>query len=159
MYAAHFAAGLALKGRSPRTSLTLLLLAAFLLDFLWIAFGVSGVDRTPWDDWSHSLLMALVWSSLFCLVVWRQGTRACAVVWLAVFSHFVLDLIVQGATLYPHAPKAWLIPPPVTQNTGILQAGICIALLGVYFLDARRAGVPRWRALLGVAIALATNLR
>lgn len=160
MYAAHFAVGLALKGRSPRTpTTTTLLFAVFFLDLLWITFGVLGLDLTPWNDWSHSLLMAIAWSSVFCGVGWRQGRRACVVVWIAVFSHFVLDLLVQGATLYPHAPQAWLIEPPVVGNARILQIGLCVVLLCVYLRDASRAAVPAWRSLLVAAVALALNLR
>lgn len=39
MYAAHFAAGLALKGRAPKLPMMLLLITVFVLDVLWITFA------------------------------------------------------------------------------------------------------------------------
>ena len=48
MYAGHFAAGLALRGRERRLPTVALLFGAFLLDFLWIFFGVFHLDHTPW---------------------------------------------------------------------------------------------------------------
>src|SRR6202044_3363067 len=90
MYAGHFAAGLALRGRAPRVPVTVLLIGVFILDFLWVVFGVLHWE-TPRDDWSHSLLMSILGASLFAAAFWRFGIKACVVIWLAVFSHFVLD--------------------------------------------------------------------
>jgi hypothetical protein len=84
MYAGHFAAGLALRARAPRVPVAVLLAGAFLLDFLWIAFGVSHLDKTAWDDWSHSLVMSMIWATLFAVFFWRLGRRAFIIVWLAV---------------------------------------------------------------------------
>ncbi len=109
MYAGHFAAGLALRGRTRRVPVTALLFGAFLLDVSWISLGVLRWDHTPWDDWSHSLVMSVVWATVFAALFWRRGRRAFAIAWLAVSSHYVLDLIVQGAWLYPNQPKRLLI--------------------------------------------------
>jgi hypothetical protein len=76
MYAGHFAAGLALRGRAPRVPVAVLLIGAFLLDLLWISFGVSHLDKTAWDDWSHSLVMSVIWAPLFAAFFWRMGRRA-----------------------------------------------------------------------------------
>lgn len=159
MYAAHFAAGLALKGRAPRVPMMAFLIGAFVLDILWIAFDVLDVDRMPLNDWSHSLLMAIVWSSVFAVYFRRFGSRAFVAVWLAVFSHFILDLLVQGATLYPGASGRLIIAALVAEHAGTLQIGLCVVLLGVYLYDARRASVPAWRALLVSSVVLALNLR
>jgi hypothetical protein len=140
MFAAHFAAGLALRGRAPRVPLSVLLLGAFLLDGLWVTFGVLHLDKTSSDDWSHSLVMSICWATAFSLLFSRLGRKATAVVWLAVFSHFVLDWLVQGATLYPNAPES--LAPLVVQHYRILQLAICILLLGVYVRDARRNSLP-----------------
>ncbi|THD06905.1 hypothetical protein [Rhodanobacter lindaniclasticus] len=159
MYAAHFAAGLALKGRAPRVPMMAFLIGAFVLDILWIVFDVLDVDRLPLNDWSHSLLMAIVWSSVFAAFFRRFGSRAFVAVWLTVFSHFVLDLLVQGATLLPGASGRLIIAAPVVEHARILQVGLCGMLLGVYLHDASRASVPAWRALLVSSIVLALNLR
>lgn len=83
MFAAHFAAGLALKGRAPRAPLPALILGAFVLDGLWIVLSVLRIDRTYYDDWSHSLVMSILWASLFSLFFRRLGRRVMCVLWLA----------------------------------------------------------------------------
>jgi hypothetical protein len=64
VYASHFAAGLALRGRAPRVPLTVLLIGVFILDMLWVVFAVLHWE-TPNDDWSHSLAMSVLWACLF----------------------------------------------------------------------------------------------
>jgi hypothetical protein len=44
MYAAHFAAGLAIKSRAPQAPTWALLIGAFLPDFIWIAFGLARIE-------------------------------------------------------------------------------------------------------------------
>src|SRR5262249_17744574 len=77
MYAAHFAAGLALRSRAPQAPTWALLTGAFVPDFLWIAFAVLGVEPTAravfFDDWSHSLLTTLLWATLFAACFWQKG--------------------------------------------------------------------------------------
>ena len=74
MFIGHAATGFAAKKLAPRASLAWLLVAPWLLDFLWPAFLVLGIERvrpraaaSPFLNlefvsypWSHSLLMALV---------------------------------------------------------------------------------------------------
>ena len=134
MYACHFAAGLALRGRTPRAPITALLAGAFLLDFLWIVFGIFHLDNRAWDDWSHSLVMSIVWATLFAAFFLRLGRRAFIAIWLAVFSHYVLDLTVQGASLYPNQPMSLLIKPWVTEHYRWFQLAICVVLLAVFCL-------------------------
>ena len=159
MYAGHFAAGLALRGRAPRVPVAALLVGAFLLDFLWILFGVFHLDHTAWDDWSHSLVMSAVWATAFAAFFWRLGTRAFVVVWLAVFSHYVLDLIVQGAALYPNEPMRLLIPILVANHYRWFQLLVCIVLLAVFVYDERPSSLPKWRAWAVCCLVLVLNLR
>ena len=155
MYAGHFAAGLALRGRVPRVPVTVLLIGVFILDILWVVFGVLHWE-TPRDDWSHSLIMSILWAALFAAAFWRFGIQACVVIWLAVFSHFVLDLLVQGGTLYPGAP---LIKPLIVDRARIFQFAVCIVCLAVYVYDARRTLLPAWRMWLVCAIVVSMNGR
>ena len=159
MYAGHFAAGLALRGRAPRAPVAVLLIGAFLLDLLWIAFGVLHLDKTGWDDWSHSLVMSMFWATLFAAFVLRLGRRAFVVVWLAVFSHYVLDLTVQGATYYPNEPRNWLIEPFVTDHYRWFQAVTCLALMSVFVYDCRREVMPPLRVWAVFAIVMLMNFR
>lgn len=110
MYAAHFAAGLAVKARAPLAPLWALVTAVFLPDFLWIAFARLGIEpEYPpggfFDDWSHSLLMVLLWSTLFALAFWRKGRLVAIAVWIAGLTHVVLDFLIHPArlALYPHS--------------------------------------------------------
>jgi hypothetical protein len=75
MYAGHFAAGLALHGRAPRVPVAVLLIGSFLLDLLWIALGITHLDKTDWDGWSHSLVMSIFWATLFARLVLALGAK------------------------------------------------------------------------------------
>lgn len=111
MYAGHFAAGLALKSRVPEASTWGLLIGVGLLDLLFGPLVLLGIERasiTPgvppglsldYIDWSHSLLMAIVWSVLFALLFMKKGRTVAAVMGIAVFSHFVLDLVMHPPDL------------------------------------------------------------
>jgi hypothetical protein len=111
VYAGHFAAGLAIKGRVPAAPTWILLIAVGLLDLLFgpfVLFGIERVTMTPgvghgftldFIDWSHSLLMSLVWASLFASLFVRRGGAVALAAGAAVFSHFVLDLVVHPADL------------------------------------------------------------
>lgn len=159
MYAGHFAAGLALRGRSRRVPVYVLLIAAFLLDLLWIAFGVARLDKTDWDDWSHSLLMSMLWATLFSVFFWSWGRRAAFVIWLAVMSHYVLDLTVQGATFYPNEPRNWLIQPFVTDHYRWFQAIVCLALMLLFVYDCRKEALKPVRVWAVFAIVMLMNFR
>jgi hypothetical protein len=79
MFLGHFGVGLAARPAARRTSLGTLLLAAQLLDLLWPAFLLLGIERveiapgdtalTPLEfthyPWSDSLLAVAGWSVLF----------------------------------------------------------------------------------------------
>jgi hypothetical protein len=143
-------------GVHARSPVAAFVIGAFVLDLLWIGFDVLGLDHTRWNDWSHSLAMSIVWASSFALLFWKYGRRGVLAVWTAVFSHYALDLSVQGATLYPYAPRSLLIPALVSTYTRPLQLGLCILLLLIFLNDERRAGALTWRswAVCGVVLAL-----
>jgi membrane-bound metal-dependent hydrolase YbcI (DUF457 family) len=111
MYAGHFAMGLALKARVPKAPTAGLLIGTGLLDILFGPFVLLGIERislTPgrppgfsldFIDWSHSLLMSLVWAGLFGLLFLKRGRDVALVLAFAVFSHFLLDLPMHPADL------------------------------------------------------------
>jgi hypothetical protein len=104
MYAGHFAAGLAIKGHTPVAPTWGLLIGVGLLDILFGPFVLLGIERasiTPevspgfsldFIDWSHSLAMAVVWSTIYASCFARYGRQVMLAMGLAVFSHFLLDL-------------------------------------------------------------------
>lgn len=115
------------------------------------------IDRTYYDDWSHSLFMSILWASLFSVFFWRLGRKVMFVLWLAVFSHFLLDFVVQGASVCP--PGLLSINPLVVTHYRLLQLGICAVLLSAYVVDARRVAITWLRVLATCAIVIALNGR
>jgi|SRR5215468_3267096 len=114
MYAGHFAMGLAIKAKEPRAPTTGLLIGTGLLDILFGPFVLLGIERvtmTPGSspgfsldfiDWSHSLVMSLVWSAAYALLWLRRGRAVAIAMAFAVFSHFLLDL-----PMHPHDMALW----------------------------------------------------
>ena len=126
MFIGHFAVGFAAKRFAPRTSLAPLLAAPLLLDLLWPWFLLFGWERVRIDPgntrfvpldlvyfpWSHSLLMSVVWATVFALIYhliaqYWPGTLA---IWIGVVSHWVLDWITHrpDMPLYPGGPRLGL---------------------------------------------------
>ena len=109
MLVGHLAAGLVAKRVEPRLSLGTCVLAAMAADFLWCLFLLGGVEQVRFISgagaanyllasniaWSHSLLLNLVWAALFALAYFlrRRYPRGAWVVFAAVLSHWLLDLV------------------------------------------------------------------
>lgn len=158
MYVGHFAAGLALKGAQPKAPTWALLVGTGVLDILFGPFVLLGIERvtvTPgvppgmsldYIDWSHSLLMSLVWAVLYGLAFWRLGRPVAVVLGLAVFSHFLLDL-----PMHPGDLALW---PGSTTHLGfglwhsmptgwwVVELGVIAAGWGYYW--SRSRGDPRF---------------
>ena len=119
MFIGHYAVGFASKRVAPRVSLAWFVAGATLLDLLFPLFVLLGWENarfvpadTPFlrislDNypWTHSLLMAVVWSVGFALLCWAvtRARGAALVAGAAVFSHWVLDFIT-------HRPDMPLLP-------------------------------------------------
>lgn len=119
MFIGHYGAGLSLKKAAPPISLGLLFIAVQFLDLLWPIFLLLHIEHVEittdksqpipliFTDypWSHSLVMALAWSALFFVLYWlaRKDMLNALVLGVAVFSHWLLDLIVHlpDLPLYP----------------------------------------------------------
>jgi hypothetical protein len=111
MYAGHFAAGFAIKARAPDAPTWGVLIGVGLLDLLFGPFVLAGWERvtlTPgvppgfaldYIDWSHSLVMSVVWAAAYGLCFLRQGRPIALVMGVAVLSHFVLDWFMHPADL------------------------------------------------------------
>lgn len=109
MYAAHLAAGLAIKAHAPKAPAWALLIGAFVPDLTWIALAVMGVEPAAkglfFDGWSHSLASIIVEATLFTLIFYRSRIGVRVAIWAAVFSHFVLDVGIhpRPLELFPHS--------------------------------------------------------
>jgi hypothetical protein len=149
MFIGHFALGFAAKPVEPRLSLGVLLAAPQLLDLIWPLFVLAGIERveiapgntafTPlaftYYPWSHSLVASLVWAvALGALVRAFGGSwRACGVVAILVFSHWVLDFVSHrpDMPLWPGGPRLGLglwrsVPATVAVEVALYGGGILI---------------------------------
>ncbi len=150
MFIGHFAVGFAAKKYAPRTSLALLLAAPLFLDLVWPMFVITGWEQvrvdpgntryTPLDfvhyPWSHSLLMCIVWATLFALIYqrithYRPGTIA---IWVGVVSHWVLDWITHrpDMPLYPSGPRLGLGLWNSIAGTMIVEISMLVAGVWLY---------------------------
>ena len=116
MYVGHFAIGLALKAKFPKTPTLPLMLGVGFLDLLDGIFIVLGFNTvTPnllagpylffdltFIDWDHSLAAALFWSALWG-VLFIKDKRVALMAALAAFSHFIADWPMHNndLALYP----------------------------------------------------------
>ncbi len=174
MYAGHFAVALALKAQEPKAPTWGLLVGVGFLDILFGPFVLAGIERvslTPGIspgfsldriDWSHSLVMSVVWSILFGTAFLRRGRTVAAAMAVAVFSHFVLDVVM-------HPPDLALWPGSATH----LGFGLWRALpVGWWFVELGAVAAGCWyywhrsrsdrsfggRALAAVAVILVLHL-
>lgn len=116
MFVGHYAAALALKKFETRASLGVLFLGVQFVDILFFPFVLLGIERIniienftqathfelEYMPYTHGLVGSLFWAAaayvLFRWVVVKQQSVA-LVVALAVFSHWVLDLLVHTPDL------------------------------------------------------------
>ena len=123
MFIGHFALGFAAKKATPKTPLQTLFAASVLADILWPIFLALGVEQvvidpgntalTPLDfvsyPYSHSLLMLIVWATVFGGVYFarKKDSRGAMILAALVVSHWLLDWITHrpDMPLYPGGPK------------------------------------------------------
>ena len=116
MFLGHYGVAMALKRAEPKLSLGTLFLAVQLADLLWGIFVLLGWEHariipgytvvTPIEflDYpiSHSLVAAVAWGIVAAAAYYSWPTRdttrhwqAAAIVGVAVFSHYPLDVLVH----------------------------------------------------------------
>jgi len=97
----HLAFGFMAKHFAPKTSIFVLLIAAYLIDILCFIFRIFGIETADFSPWSHSLIMALIWTLLtfgiFLLIT--KNIRPSLVIGIVVFSHWILDFLVWNNLL------------------------------------------------------------
>src|SRR2546421_1542357 len=112
MFVGHYSVAFAARTERNKIPLWVLFVAVQLLDFLWAPFVLLGIEKvrivpgitatSPLDlyymPYTHSLVGALIWSGAACfiykLAAGVKASRTTAIiVGLAVFSHWILDLI------------------------------------------------------------------
>jgi hypothetical protein len=115
MFIGHFAVGLSAKQLRPHISLGSYFLAVQFLDLLWPSLLLLEMEKvsiepgitamTPLNflyyPYSHSLLMAVLWSAAAYLVTWlaTHERKSSMLIAACVVSHWVLDLITHRPDL------------------------------------------------------------
>jgi membrane-bound metal-dependent hydrolase YbcI (DUF457 family) len=150
MYAGHFASALALKTAKPEAPTWALVAGCGLLDLVFgllVAAGIEGV-MPGWEHdhllniaWSHSLLTAVLLGAGFAALFFRRGWAVMLVLFAAVFSHWVLDILVHrpDMDLWPHSAIKlgfYKIFGPVS---GWAETAIVVVAITIYAARARRA--------------------
>jgi hypothetical protein len=116
VFTGHYSASFAGKAVDRSIPLWVLFVAVQLLDFLWsilVLLGIEKVRIVPgfmaasaldlyYMPYTHSLVgslcISVIAGALFC-VFWKRPASAGLIVGLAVFSHWILDLIVHSPDL------------------------------------------------------------
>jgi len=161
------------KGRSPGAPLWALLVGAFIPDLLWIALARIGIEPAQtsnfFDDWSHSLVSVAVLATVFASAFLRRGKPVVVAIWLAVFSHFLLDFPVHPKRL-ALAPMtgiylgwdllAWGSRPGWfgAINDWWLQLTVLLVLLLLYATQARTARIQPAAVAASSALLIAIQL-
>jgi hypothetical protein len=118
MFVGHYGVAFAVKTPRNKIPLWVLFVAVQLLDFLWAPFVLLGIEKVRfvpgitatnaldlyYMPYTHSLIGALFWS-VVAFAIYKIGWRNVAsnstalLVSFAVFSHWLLDLIVHRPDL------------------------------------------------------------
>lgn len=115
MFIGHFAVGLLSKKDNTLPSLAMMFIAVQLLDLIWPIFVLLGIESLSIDPgntalthlsfdyypYSHSLLMAVVWSVILGLVylLFTKNKRGSIILGALVMSHWILDFITHRPDL------------------------------------------------------------
>ena len=154
MFVGHYGVSYAAKRIAPVIPLWALFIAVQLLDVFWAPFVLLGIEKVrivpgitasnPLDlyymPYTHSLVAALLWSVaalLLCrrFVTWGRAGKAALIVALAVFSHWVLDVVVHrpDLPLYDNTAKVGLGLWNFPAVAFALEAALLFGGMGLYF--------------------------
>ena len=159
MFVGHYGPGFAIKAADKSIPLWLLFIAVQLVDVLWATFVLLGIEKvrivpgitaaSPLDlyymPYTHSLIGSIVWAGV-ATVAYKLTSRvgnwkAALLIAIAVFSHWILDLLVHrpDLPLYDNAAKVgfglWNYPV----ISFVLEAACLFG--GMYFYFARTKAV------------------
>ncbi len=163
MFVGHFGVAFAAKRLAPRQSLATLVAASALVDLVWPLLVLAGVEEvridpgntafTPLDfvyyPWTHSALLAAVWSGLFgaAVLAWTRDRGGALVAGLLVFSHWVLDLVSHrpDLPLWPGGPRVGLglwnsVPATLVVELALFATGLVLYVRATRALDR----IGRW---------------
>ncbi|MFX0173190.1 MAG: hypothetical protein ACFE9L_14940 [Candidatus Hodarchaeota archaeon] len=138
---AHLGVGLAFKLIVPEVPVLVLVVCSYLLDIVFFGFLFAGLEELPKEDriveapWSHSLFMAVIWSTLAALVITLTSNDIyiSIIIGLLVFSHWVIDFIVSPMTYtFPNDTGKLLHPFGGSPKVGL---GVMSTKIGVIIVE------------------------
>jgi hypothetical protein len=165
MFVGHYSVAFACRTERNRIPLWVLFVAVQFLDYIWATLVLLGIEKlrvikgfTPgsmldsyFHPYSHSLITAVIWSALAAFVyktVWSRhpfdsaqgglshySNSAPLIISLAVFSHWILDLIAHPRDL-PIYDNTWKVgfglwnyrDPEFALEIALLAGGIALYL-------------------------------
>lgn len=148
MFLGHLAVGFAAKKAAPKTSLGVLLGAAELIDLLFPAFVLTGLEQVRIEPGgnpflrlafhyplSHSLLATVVWAGAAALLylLLTRYQRGAVVTGLAVLSHWILDMV-------SHRPDLPLYPG----TSPVAGLGLWYSVAGTLIVEALMFAAGIW---------------
>lgn len=92
----HLGIGFAVKRLDAKIPLWGYLVGAYVIDLIYMELSFLKSERFGYNPWSHSLLMAILWSVVTGLIVFKivKHSNSSLLMSLVVFSHWILDFIV-----------------------------------------------------------------
>lgn len=176
MFVGHYGPAAALKAATPRVPLWHFFIAVQFLDYVWAIFILTGVEHARvvpgflaasdldlYDmPYTHSLVGAALWSlggaALYRFLNRAAGRDGAMLIGLAIFSHWIADLLV-------HAPDLSLFPGSATRiglglwssiaGSQLLEAGTAAAGLVLYAGATQPKGLQGKLSLLALIAAFA----
>src|SRR6266542_2589743 len=174
MFVGHYSVAFAVKSEKNRIPLWVLFIAVQFLDYIWATLVLLGIEKlrvikgftagsmldSYYHPYSHSLIAAIIWSGVAALLyktIWRAtaSSSAAVIVGLAVFSHWILDLIAHPRDLAIYGNK-WKVGFGLW-NYRDPEFALEIALLGfgiIIYLARNVMAASRKVAAIGFGIAL-----
>jgi len=170
MFVGHYSVAFAATSEKNKIPLWVLFVAVQFLDYIWATLVLLGIEKlrvikgftagsmldSYFHPYSHSLITAILWSIVAAIAYKGLCSRlgfaytksAALIVGVAVFSHWILDLIAHPRDL-PIYDNTWKIgfglwnyrDPEFALEIGLLGAGIMLYLLRNAMPAIRKAAV------------------
>src|SRR5881296_2962158 len=174
MFVGHYSVAFAAKSEKNRIPLWVLFVAVQFLDYIWATLVLLGIEKlrvikgftagsmldSYFHPYSHSLITAIAWSGVAALLyktIWRAkaSSSAAVIVGLAVFSHWILDLIAHPRDLAIY-DNTWKVgfgvwnyrDPEFALEIAMLVCGITV------YLARNAMSIARKMAVIGFGMAL-----
>lgn len=170
MFVGHYSVAFATKTEHNKIPLWVLFVAVQFLDYVWATLVLLGIEKlrvikgftagsmldSYFHPYSHSLITAILWSGVAALCYkplcrwlgYRYTKSAALIVGVAVFSHWILDLIAHPHDLpiYDNSAKVgfglWNYrDPEFALEIALLALGICLYLARNIIPAIRKAAV------------------